>query len=273
MKHLLLVAFLFLSFTSSFAQRHYREDGRLRIAGGGIRGEFGARNRDEGPIEKKNIIKLNLSSIGFSNFGVQYERALGGKVSFALQGRYMLENTLPGASQLSNYSSDTSNIFASFTMSSWAITPEFRFYVRRALKGFYIAPYARIRSVEFNYPISYIDDNNKAQKVNTNGSFLTFGGGLMFGSNFRIGKYISLDWFILGGHYSTTTLDVKSYSSATLSVNDQQDIRTDLEELRKPLSSFIQNYSYTVSSNQIGIKGTMNSFGLRGAGLNLGFRF
>jgi|688.fasta_scaffold265273_2 hypothetical protein len=272
MKYLIGISLLLISATPLLAQRTIYEDGRLRVIRTGIAGETGSES-EGGSLTKKNIIKLNLSSLAYKNIGVQYERALSSKISFALQGRYMLEGTIPGTSQLSDYSTDTINIFKNLKISSWAVTPEFRFYVKEALRGFYIAPYARIRNMSINFPINYTDDNNKAQTINTKGSFTTIGGGIMIGANFKIGNSISLDWFILGGHYSATNIDISSKTSQTLSASDQLEVNDFLASTKEPLSTFIKNYSYSVTGNELRIKGNMNSLGLRGAGINLGFRF
>lgn len=272
MKYLFCIGLCILTAQTINAQRHFVEDGRLRIIRTGLLGEMGSED-ERSSLEKKNIIKLNLSSLAYQNIAVQYERALAPKISVALQGRYMLEGLIPGTSQLSDFSSDTINIFKNLKISSWAVTPEFRFYVRNALKGFYIAPYARIRNISLSFPINYTDDNNKAQSINTKGSFLSVGGGVMIGSNFKIGNSISLDWFILGGHSMTTNIDFSSKTTQALSASDQVEVSDFLASTKAPLSTFIKNYSYSVSANELKIKGNMNSIGFRGAGINLGFRF
>jgi hypothetical protein len=274
MKYLFCIGLCILAAQTINAQRHFVEDGRMRIIRTGILGEMGS-DGDEGQdnVSKKNAIKLNLSSLAYQTIALQYERALAPKISVAIQGRYMLNQVIPGTSQVSDFSSDTINLFKDFKISSWAITPEFRFYVRNVMKGFYIAPYARIRNIDMSLPINYVDDNSKTQTITTQGSFLSFGGGVMIGSHFHIGKSISLDWFILGGHSMTTNIDISSKTTQALSVNDQQDIRDYLSTTQKPLSSFVKNYKYEVSANELRIKGSMNGIGFRGAGLNLGFRF
>jgi hypothetical protein len=272
MKQIVFLIALIFSLNHLYAQRHYVEDGRFRIMGGGISGEFSS-SKDEENTDKKNVIKLNLSSLSNKIIGLQYERALTKNFSFALQGRYSLESNLPAVELFSNFIDDTAVVFKNLKISGWAITPEFRLYFRRALKGFYLAPYFRIRNTDISFPINYTDDFNKAQNITTKGSFLSYGGGLMIGQHFKIGKSVSLDIFIIGTHYMTTAIDITSNSSVTLSVNDQQDVRDFLATTQLSLVNLVKNFKYEVSSNKLTVQGSMNGVGIRGGGVNLGFRF
>jgi hypothetical protein len=272
MKQLVFFVALIFSMNHLNAQRHYVEDGRFRIMGGGISGEFGS-SKDEENTDKMNVIKLNLSSLSNKTIAVQYERALSKHFSFALQGRYSLESNLPAIDLFSNFIDDTAMVFKNLKISGWAITPEFRFYFRRALKGFYVAPYFRIRNTDISFPINYTDDNNKAQNITTKGSFLSYGGGLMIGQHFKIGNRISLDIFIVGTHYMSTAIDITSNSSVTLSVNDQQDVRDFLATTQVSIANLVKNFKYEVTANKLTVKGSMDGVGIRGGGVNLGFRF
>lgn len=225
--------------------------------------------------ERLNAVKLNLSGLAYNNIALQYERALAPKISVACQLRYTLKGGLPFSNTLSsaNSSSDSLNVFGTAKMGGWAVTPEFRFYPRHVMKGFYLAPYLRFRGISLDYPISYTDDNNVSQKVTATGNFTSFGGGLMIGSHFNLGKAISLDWFIIGFQYMMTNGSFKATTTQALSSNDQQEIRNDLEEIKSDVGNFLKDFSYSVNSNSLSINSKFGMIGLRGFGINLGYRF
>jgi hypothetical protein len=71
----------------------------------------------------------------------------------------------------------------------------------------------------------------------------------------------------------TTAIDITSNSSVTLSANDQQDVRDFLATTQVSLVNLVKNFKYEVSSNKLTVQGSMNGVGIRGGGVNLGFRF
>lgn len=218
----------------------------------------------------KNCVKLNLTSLFFKNVGIQYERVLAPKISVACQVRLMPKGSLPMANSLDAAAGDSLDV-SSIKVGSFAITPEFRFYPKHAMKGFYLAPYLRYRNAGLEAPLKYVDDNNANQSILMNGNLTSFGGGLMFGAHFNIGKMVSLDWFILGFQYmvSNGTLDAKT--SVPLSASEQQDLRNELSSSQSDNKLF--KYSYTVTANGATVSSKFGAIGLRGMGLNLGFRF
>ena len=256
-KVFLLSSLTIMSLVSAFAQKAYNS---------------GMNDGNDMPA-RLNAIKLNISSLSFKNIAVQYERVLGPKISMACQVRYSIKGTLPIASNLSSFSNDTSNVYAGATMGGWAITPEFRFYPRHAMKGFYLAPYLRYRVVTLDYPLSYVDDNNNKQQVSGTGKFNSFGGGLMIGSHFNLGKALSLDWFIVGVQYMTTSGQIHAISTQSLSTTDQQDLRNDLSLIKTNTSKFVKDFSYNVNSNSMSVSSNFAMIGLRGFGINIGYRF
>lgn len=232
----------------------------------------GKRDEDKDEVVKKNAVKLNLTALAFNNLGVQYERALGPKISVACQLRYTYSQKVPLGESISNLTDD-STFTGSMKMGGWAITPEFRFYPRKAMKGFYLAPYLRIRNISLDVPLNYTDDNNKSQSILATGNLNSFGGGLMIGSHFNIGKSFSLDWFIIGFHIMTNSGSFKGTSTETMSANDQADLISDLQDIKDNTSWTIKKFDYSVTSNSVSIDAKYTSFGFRGFGLNFGYRF
>lgn len=257
MKKLTLVFFCVLSAMST-------------LTFGQVRG--GGRSSDYDPMEKPNIVKLNLSSLAYKNIALQYERVLGEKISVALGVRFMPKGALPLTKSIDNAASGDSASFSDWKAGSFAITPEFRFYPKHAGKGFYLAPYLRYRNVSMDFPIDYTDDNGGAQKISVTGNASSFMGGLMIGSQFNLGKMVTLDWFIIGVQYGVTNGKMDIKTTQTLSASDQTDIRNDLDDFKETLNAF-NDFSYTVGANGGSISGKFGAVGFRGFGLNLGFKF
>lgn len=220
--------------------------------------------------EKKNCVKLNITSLVCKNIAVQYERALAPKIAVACQIRFMPKGALPFANSLRNYIDDSLHINA-VKAGSFAITPEFRFYPKSVLKGFYIAPYFRYRNVALEAPVAFTNEDNAAETLKLEGKFSTIGGGIMLGSHFNIGESFSLDWFVLGAHVSSTKMKLNSGG-----LNLTQDERTDIENgLNSQLADqpLIRNYKVTTTPTSVSLDGSFTFFGLRGLGLNFGYRF
>lgn len=223
--------------------------------------------------KKLNAVKLNLSSLLVNNIGIQYERALSPKIAVACQARY----TMPGKLALSNAYGSIVNgdsiLDGEIKLGGWAITPEFRFYPKHVLKGFYLAPYVRVRNISLDYPVSYKDDLGRQQSVLASGNINSFGGGLMIGSHFNLGKSVSLDWFILGLQFMSSKASFKATSSESLSPSEQSDLRAELDKIRTDADFLIKTFDYQVGANNFSVDGTFIAVGLRGLGLNLGIRF
>jgi hypothetical protein len=157
-----------------------------------------------------------------------------------------------------------------------AITPEFRFYVsKNAMKGFYIAPYARYASFDLTLPFKYTYDqdpgpgvNNVAKTATFNGKVTSFSGGLMFGTQFNLGKRIVLDVWWLGGHYGGSNGDLR-FDVALPTTEEQNAVRNSVNNFDP--SPF--EFESTVNAQGAVIKSTGPWAGFRGLGLNLGFRF
>jgi hypothetical protein len=229
------------------------------------------KEKKEMPL-KKNCVKLNLSSLGFKIIGLQYERAIAPKFSAALQIRFSPSSSLPGVSNFKDQI-DGNQAILSTKMSSIAITPEFRYYVRHAMKGFYLAPYLRYRNINMDIPFSYVNSNNATQVIDLNGKFSSFGGGLMMGSHFNIGKSISLDWFIIGFQYMSTKADISATHNLGFSAAEQQKLRDELNSGLGDIDQLLKDNTVTVDANKIGVTSKVGLPGLRGMGINIGYRF
>jgi hypothetical protein len=225
--------------------------------------------------EKKNAVKLNISSLVYKNIGLQYERALAPKIAVACQIRLMPKGTPGFYNSVENQIQDGTSTtkLSNVSVGSLAITPEFRFYPKHVMKGFYLAPYFRFRNMSMGSTISFVDSSNVNRTMTLDGKLTTFAGGLMIGSHFNIGKSFSLDWFILGAHYSSTKGTLNgSITGSGMNAADQTKLKNDLLSTMDD-SKFFKNNEVNVSSNAADLSTKFSLVGLRGFGLNFGYRF
>jgi hypothetical protein len=148
------------------------------------------------------------------------------------------------------------------------ITPELRFYVGRhgALRGFYLAPYARISTYEVEGPVMYQSGANQ-KEVYFTGKFSNTTGGLMLGSQFRLSNRFTLDWWIIGASIGSGNGDM--VAAAQLTQLEQQQLRSTLASIEIPSTEI----KYDVNSSGATITTTGTMIGARGLGINIGFRF
>lgn len=249
--------------------KFFNGDGFLRPGedGNGMETEAGV---------KPNAIKINLTALGANNIAIQYERALADHFSFAVQGRYTLE-IKPQDFISSNFESTgtlADSVSASFPMlGGFAITPEFRYYPKNVMKGFYLGPYLRYRQNTVNMPFSYYDDNNIQVNQELNGKVNTVIFGLMFGVHAALGKRVSMDIFIAGLQYGASVGNLDYSSSTTVfSATDQQEIINGIEDFKNNALVDL-NFDYTVTDKSVGLETRFAAPGIRLFGINLGYRF
>lgn len=228
----------------------------------------------DAPKTSKNVLKVNLLSIPFNNIHLQYERQIAKKISVALGVRYMPEGDIPQKSKIIDLIDDqeVTKHISNFKTGNYAITPEIRFYMgKAALKGFYIAPFARYSNYtaslpfEFEYDVSGVPNK---ETIPLEGTLTTFTGGVMLGSQFRLAKMVTLDWWILGPQYGASKGDI--LGKKNLTPEEQDGLREELEGFTEDLP--LVKTSYTVDGNgaRLNLKGPWA--GIR-AGLCLGIRF
>lgn len=215
----------------------------------------------------RSAIKINLGSLVVKNFAFQGESAIGKKTSLALGIRFQPNGTLPFINRLKNEINDPDINVENIKMGNMAITPEFRYYFgKHALKGFYMAPYARYANFKMTVPVNFTS-NSTRRTANFEGSISSFSGGLMLGSQFNLGKRLILDLWILGGHGGSS--NGKLTVALPLTQQEQDDIRQTLAGTDAPMFKF----TYDVNSSGASISSKGAWAGIRSLALNLGFRF
>lgn len=278
-KGILLASILFLS-CAAYAQDDYNGKGffsRVINGEGWLRpGQDGSRGKETMAGVKVNAIKLNVTSLGYSVLGLQYERAVAEKFSFAIQGRYHLDMPLQAAVldpvlDIINDFADSSS-FGGPKLTGYAITPEFRWYPKQTMKGFYLGPYFRYRSLDLQLPFSYYNDvgayiEEPNGLVGKNNSMIF---GLIIGTHFQIAKRISLDIWVGGLQYGTTTGDLVYNATTPLTANEIVNIEKGIQDFKDFTGINFDSY---VGPTGINMETRFAAPGIRMGGLNLGYRF
>lgn len=222
-----------------------------------------------------NIVKFNLFSAGLKNYSFQYERVVTKHISLALGFRTMPSTGIPFSSAIKNAADatdpNTINMIDNLRLKNTAITPEIRFYTGRKGygRGFYFAPYYRYASFSAdNVPVEYSSGTGSSKTLNLMGNIKTNAAGLMIGAQWNLGKYVSLDWWILGAHYGSGKGTLNGIPSAPLSTAEQNDIKQTLDDISLPVG----NVSNEVTANSVKLIVDGPWAGIRG-GLTLGIRF
>lgn len=224
--------------------------------------------------EQVNIVKLNLTAIALKNYSLQYERTLNRKFSVALGIRTMPSTTLPFKNaivkEVGDDDPDTKNTIETFELSNFSITPEVRVYLSKKGygRGFYLAPFYRYASYKTSTLNFDYEGAGTSGTISLSGKLTANTAGLMLGAQWAIGKRLSLDWWILGPHYGSGTGDFTGTSSRTLTAEEQNDLRDQLNDLDIPLT----DKTVSVNANGASLKLDGPWAGIR-AGILLGFRF
>ncbi|RZJ78951.1 MAG: DUF3575 domain-containing protein [Flavobacterium sp.] len=223
----------------------------------------------------RNIVKINLLSLPLKNINLEYERGLTKKISVGIGFRYMSEGSIPFSNAIANMLNEDEDNWderiRTAKLGNYAITPTVRFYMGEGnLKGFYIAPFARIAKYTAALNYAFEVDNGAtttSEEIPLSGSLNTFTGGILFGSQFNLAKNISLDWWIFGPQYGTS--DGQISGRKQLSADEQSALRDQLGEIEDlPLVKATS----TVDANGATVKFKGPWAGVR-AGLSLGIRF
>jgi hypothetical protein len=217
--------------------------------------------------EKLNCVKISPISLLGGTIKVQYERVIHPKMTVGLHVRYTLPKKYTSSFFYPNDATYTDLKFSALTL-----TPEFRYYVKEAMRGFYIAPYLRYRQVnlDFGYPIP---SNGVLTSGVFNGNFSAYGGGLMIGVHQHLGNNFSLDFSIIGLQIMKNKIDMSSTYNLNLTAAEQADLLADINNTIEGADRFIKDLSVVVGPNSANLNGSYMGLGFRGLSLSLGYRF
>lgn len=224
--------------------------------------------------QKKNIFKINLTSLLFKNYSFQYERVVARKTSVALGVSVMPKTGLPFAKELRDQyetNSDAARAIDETQLSNFAITPEVRFYLGKkpAPAGFYIAPFVRYGQLKFDQFYRFTTSDQQQHVANIKGTINNIGGGLLIGTQWNLGKSLTLDWWIAGPIYGSSKGTLTGTDPKPIPAQDQTKVKNDIESFDLPGTDI----KATVTANKIDVEMSGPYVGLRAFGICLGFKF
>ena len=221
----------------------------------------------------RNFVKINLAALLLKNYSFQYERVLTKGLSVAINYRTSPMSGLPFKTSIVKLVGDdeeTTRQVENLLLGNSAITPELRLYVGKGFgKGFYFAPFYRhanysIKGAEFNYSA----DSGAEETMALNGKLTSNTYGLVLGSQFFLGKRITLDIWYLGPHFGSGKGQLTGTPSSPLSADEQADLRQGFDDIDIPFAT--TSSEVTASKAALNLDGSMA--GLR-FGIVLGVKF
>lgn len=214
-----------------------------------------------------NIVKLNVTSLFIGNIFIQDELSLNKWSSVCLS-----VGIIPSMNIASYVSiDDPDNNVKNVDVSGWNITPEYRYYVSgKGPRGFYLAPYFRYGKMSMDdFEFTYERDNGTKEKTLVSGEASQTVGGIMVGSQWRLGKRLTLDWWIAGVAFGKSETNFNG--TGNFDPGQQQDIVDELRQIEDDLP--LGDLDYTVTSNSIDATYDSGLPMFRGFGLCLGYIF
>jgi hypothetical protein len=224
--------------------------------------------------KEMNLVKLNLLSLPFKNFSLQYERVINQKISASVSLRFMPNTSIPWKNTIKNsFVNDTitEKIIENFRLGNFQLSPEMRIYLGKGYgKGFYFAPYYRYatfntKGISFEYD-DETDEND--QTIELSGKMNMNSIGLMIGAQWYLGKSFSLDWWIIGLQYGIAKGSYTGTTDRTMTMGEQADLKDALESFNIPMVD--KSVEVFEDGAKLNLKGPVA--GLR-FGLCLGYRF
>ena len=219
--------------------------------------------------EGKNLVKVDLSALVFKGFHLQYERQVSHKVTVALGYGMIPVSSIPFKSYIKKQVYIPNVDISEYRAGTSVFTPEVRYYFGKkgAFHGFYLAPYARIGYYKINGPIVYSNSSNEDQHADFSGKLHMVTGGLLIGSSWQLSEKFYLDWWVAGASFGGES--GKFNAVTQLSEDDQKALKKSIESVS------LKGITLTSEVNSSGaiVKSSGNIVGIRGLGINVGFRF
>lgn len=156
-------------------------------------------------------IKLNKLLLTLKTLSFQFEGEISRKSSVSLGLRItpnrgiptqMITEIFPNA-----FNPEVKNYINATKFYGFAVTPEYRFYIRQAGKGFYAAPFIRYEQFEYKTDVE-IKPTGLIYNLHFDGRIRRLGSGLMVGIQYQLTKNVFLDWWIAGAYMGLTRINV-----------------------------------------------------------------
>jgi len=163
-------------------------------------------------------------------------------VSLALSGRIMPASSIPMKQLIKEKvlledNELVTDILNQVDFSNYAVTPGLRIYLGRKGygHGFYVAPYYRYAKYKM-HPATVTYEADETYQVRVSGELTAHTGGLLLGSQWHLGKSISLDLWIAGPAIGGGSGSITGVSDQALSGETQDELRAYLEDIDLPFA-------------------------------------
>ena len=226
-------------------------------------------------------IKLNLTQLILPGISMQAEYAFHKKMSIGLGASILPQREFPTNLYNLNDNPYASN-FSSPVFEGKSITPEFRFYPfgregHSAPNGFYIAAYLRYSHYIAHQTVSYHDMSSSGAptySANATHDYAGTTGGLMIGKQWIIAKYLTIDWWIIGGGVGRAKYTYSwQVDGVSLTPDQQAFVKQQATENFKSVSIFGSTPSVETTSNSVLMSAMLPMYSVRFMGLCIGFAF
>ncbi|MCY7353374.1 MAG: DUF3575 domain-containing protein [Cytophagaceae bacterium] len=158
-------------------------------------------------VGTKTLVKFNLSGIAIKNYTLQFERVLTPHSSITLSAGVSPNAPLPFRQALLDQYADNEDgkrAIETTLFTKYIGTIEYRFYFAgRAPSGWYIAPFARYLNIDISQDYTYTPSDGILHKARLNAKFDAYGGGILLGRQWMLGKHVGLDLWLLGPFIGT----------------------------------------------------------------------
>lgn len=223
--------------------------------------------------QRKNLIKIGLSSGFASTISVNYERVFNDEISAAMTVSWMVPRRPEGVFDLQTENIDLSS---GRELTGWFFTPEVKWYlerndVRPAPRGFYVGAYGRVSDLRLTSELSGVVTDDSGLSSTIDGhlqvDLLEYGLGVDAGYQLLMVKdRLAIDFVFFGPRWALYTLKV----DAELSGDGEL-----AEELQQALEDAIGRDVVPIDV-EVSSKGststTSNSLGYR-FGFKIGYAF
>jgi hypothetical protein len=234
----------------------------------------------EQPVYLRNSVKMNLVSLVLNNYSFSYERVLSPRLSVVGSYGFMPEKVLGDRELVKRIArrfidvEQAASDLDIITTSTNTFTGEVRLYGSKhpGARGFYASLYGRYMRLNVKYPDIYRSVENKPYHIPYQGTLHGVGAGLMAGFQWLIREQVTLDWYILGGHYGKMFGDVVAVKDLSeMSPAEKAGLKEDIEHY---VSIGDKQYmEATVTDEGVKAKAFGPFLGVRGFGINLGIAF
>jgi hypothetical protein len=217
--------------------------------------------------QKNTTIKWAPAALAMGKISFGSELSLKGKNALTIYAG------IPFAKQHTiTYDKDKSNI----RLQTFSLMAGYRHYLsKKPDLGFYIEPFAKFTAHKGSGQLLG-SLGTKSVILQSQEKYNGFGLGAQLGFQFKVGKSIVIDWFLLGPEINTASFNssFKDTGASNWSENDAVEIKNDVEDVLKDIPVAGKKIKVEVNAGQKLVTGDFSALvpGIR-SGLSVGWRF